>query len=151
MDDIRNLDDASREHSWSKWSGVGPAAYEPLRAGRASNLNREGVPRPRTTVSIASSRQFDSVTSSDSLWEDENLVVEETKDGDRQWQTEGSSTASPRLPFESFSPSSEHHYQEKGISKPGQARVADRRKHISVERSRLKKSQGSQHGSFRFI
>lgn len=138
------------ERSWSNWSGIGPAAHESLR-GRTSVDDVGGnTANRRTNASVASSGQFESVCSSDSQWEDENLMVEETKDGARRWQTDRSSTGSPRLPFDPFFANTMAN-QDKGVSNCGHVRVSDQRKHVSVEGGGLTKSQGSQRGSFRFI
>lgn len=135
----------SQEHSWSKWSAVGPAAHaaSPDESPSDSLLGDGRVLRSRP--SVASSGQFESVTSSDSQWEDENLVVIETDERGR-WQTDNGSQASPRLPFSPIPASVGNGSTE---SRQGN-RVSDRRKNIDMEGG-LKRSQGSQRGSFRFI
>ena len=142
---------ASREHSWSQWSGVGPAAHEgPPVSSPSGYLERGSMLKSRP--SVASSGQFESVTSSDSQWEDEEtLAIEETEQVNRHWQADHSSQASPRLPFSPVPPSREN-LSNRGVSgQTGQqTRVADRRKHVSVEGT-LQRSYGSQRGSFRFI
>ncbi len=146
-----NANISPREPSWTKWSGVGPAAHEDLQAGNPSSYTENGS-MLKSRPSVASSGQFESVTSSDSQWEDEeNLVIEETEQGNRQWQADSSSQASPRLPFSPVPPSRENLGNRSASDHKQQTRVADRRKHISVEEGKLKRSYGSHRGSFRFI
>ena len=143
----------SREHSWSKWSGIGPAAQNSARVRNASGSAIENGTMLRSKPSIASSGQFESVASSESQWEDEeNMVLEEVGQGNRRWQTDSSSQASPRLPFSPVPASRENFDNQSTNTIAGQSsRVADRRKHVSVEAGGLQRSYGSQRGSFRFI
>ena len=139
--------------SWSKWSGIGPAARAesgldirapaPLFAQHPSCAPRD--------VSMASSGQFDSALSSDSQWEDEILIAEINDAGERHWLSDADSAApSPRLPFEPWSSQEEiGQANEVGVSRG--ARLIDKRKHISVEEENLRRSEKSQAGSFRFI
>lgn len=136
---------SSREHSWSKWSAVGPAAQTSSQDESPSDSLMGDGPVLRSRPSIASSGQFESVTSSDSQWEDENLVVVETGERGR-WQTDNGSPASPRLPFSPIPAS----VGNGGAESRQHSRVADRRKNIDMEGG-LKRSHGSQRGSFRFI
>jgi hypothetical protein len=107
----------------------------------------------RSRPSIASTDQFESVTSSDSQWEDDDdLVVEETQQGLRRWQTDNRSQASPRLPFSPVPASRQNSARRSASDDHWQHKlVADRRKHVSVEEGGLKRSYGSQRGSFRFL
>jgi axial budding pattern protein 2 len=136
-----------REHSWSRWSGVGPAAQ---------HTPRMQSPALRSQPSVASSGQFESMTSSDSQWEDENLVAQETGKGTRKWQTDtGSSQASPWLPFSPVPPAREkmasNSRNASGENARQQTQLADGRKRVSMEAAGLPRSCGSQRGSFRFI
>ncbi|OCT50595.1 hypothetical protein CLCR_06627 [Cladophialophora carrionii] len=143
----------SYEHSWSQWSGVGPAARESLQVRSPPVSHILSRPVSRRRPSFASSGQFESVTSSDSLWEDEeDLGVEEPKQGFSRWQTDNSSQASPRLPFSPV-PASRENSDRRSASNDTRAhtRVADGRQRVSVgERGRTRWS-GSQSGSFRFV
>lgn len=144
--------------SWSQWSGIGPAAHaEPVAQGRGSGFSQLRTPfRPKGTISAASSHQFDSALSSlDSDWEDENLMMQQNEHGERHWQnTRGydeRGTPSPRLPFESYANPHERLGEGSPVAAPRRARLPDRRKHISVEDSETQRSQKSYRGSFRFI
>ena len=141
----------SREHSWSRWSGSGPAVHAPpgVRSPSGSYIGNGLVLRSK--ASNTSSRQFDSVTSSESHWDDENLVIEENEDGVKRWQTDNSSQESPRLPFSPVPPSRENPSNTNNGVEDTRQRLADRRKHASVEEGGLQRSQGSQRGSFCFI
>ena len=144
----------SWEHSWSRWSGVGPAAQESTntRSILAPTMEKGLVLRSRP--SVASSGQFESAASSDSYWEDEeNLVVEETEPGGRRWQADNNGPESPRLPCSPVATSRENWSSHSATDDVRQhSRVADQRKHISVEgEGHMKRSYGSQRGSFRFI
>lgn len=135
----------SRQHSGSLWSGT--RSHDSLNVGRPLNSVTESLPpNARTSMSIASSGQFESVTSSESQWED--VIVKETATGARQWEAGESCTNSPRLPFEP-----EGKDQEKSAEYArSYARVSDARKrHTSVGEGSLTRAKASQHGSFRFI
>ncbi len=142
----------SREPSWSKWSGLGPAAHDSLRAASPLDSLIANLPSPRADTSIASSGQFESATSSESHWADEDLVVEKTGEGLSSWQTNRHLPAPARAPFEEISNSRRSTTSDKVITHPEQGGVSDsRRKHISVADGGLVRAQGSHHGSFRFI
>ncbi|EXJ62534.1 hypothetical protein A1O7_02972 [Cladophialophora yegresii CBS 114405] len=147
------LGERSYEHSWSEWSGVGPAARESSQVRSPSVSHILSRPVSRRRPSVASSGQFESVTSSDSQWEDEeDLEVEESKEGFRQWQTYNRSQASPRLPLSPV-PASRENSDRRSASDYTryQTRVAAGRWHVSVEERGLTRSYGSQSGSFRFL
>lgn len=124
----------SSEHSWSKWSGIGPAAHDlemmrsPLGKTETSMINRE---RGGSTVS---SRQFDSLTSSGSLWEEESPSKSPEKVG-------------PRLPFSPLTQSQENMSRGETEASLRQERVADKRNAVNVEGHGLRKVQSSQQGS----
>ncbi|ETI23618.1 hypothetical protein G647_05420 [Cladophialophora carrionii CBS 160.54] len=143
----------SCEYSWSQWSGVGPAARESLKVRSPPVSHILSRPVSRRRPSFASSGQFESVTSSDSLWEDEeDLEVEEPKQGFRRWQIDNSSQASPRLPFNPVRASRENSGRRSASDDTrAHTRVADRRQQVSVEEGGLTRSSGSQSGSFRFV
>jgi hypothetical protein len=143
----------SHEHSWSQWSGTGPAARGSSQARSPSVSHILSGPMSRSRPSIASTDQFESVTSSDSQWEDDDgLVVEETQQGLRRWQTDNRSQASPRLPFSPVPASRQNSARRSASDDHWQHKlVADRRQHVSVEEGGLKRSYGSQRGSFRFL
>lgn len=128
--------------SWSQWSGVGPAATS----------NRASIAvRPVRDYSIASSRQFDSAISSDSQWEDEDLVADENSAGERYWLTNTAAPvtrSTPRLPFEQ-----DEQQVEDDLTTDGKTRLnlSDQRKRISVGETDLQRNQRSHKGSFRFI
>jgi axial budding pattern protein 2 len=135
-----------RDPSWSKWSEVGLAARaeSPLSARAAPRLGRE--------VSAASSGQFDSALSSESQWEDENLIAEVNEAGERQWHTDTESAGrSPRLPFKPFSSPQEEVGNARQAGLPQKTRLIDKRKHVSVEEGDMPRSEKSRAGSFRFI
>ena len=142
-----------RDPSWSKWSGVGPAARarSPMSARAPPPLFARPTPRIAREVSVASSGQFDSALSSESQWEDENLIPEINEAGERQWHTDAESAASPRLPFEAFSSSQEEVGNAKQIGMSRGARLIDKRKCVSVGETDMHRSEKSQAGSFRFI
>ncbi|KAJ9494279.1 polarity establishment/cellular polarization [Exophiala xenobiotica] len=126
----------SREPSWSKWSGVGPAAHDSLRAASPLDSLIANLPNPRADTSIRSSGQFESAASSESHWEDEDLHL----------------PASPRAPFKVVLNSRCSTTSDKVVTHPREGEVSDaRRKHISVADGGLVRAQGSHHGSFRFI
>ncbi len=101
---------------------------------------------------MASSGQFDSALSSDSQWEDENLIAEVNDAGERHWLSDAdSAAASPRLPFDPVSSSQEEVGQANQVGVSRGARLIDKRKHISLEEENLRRSEKSQAGSFRFI
>ena len=143
-----------RDPSWSKWSGVGPAARaeSPLSARAPPPLFARMTPRMAREVSVASSGQFDSALSSESQWEDENLIPEVNEAGERQWHTDTESAApSPRLPFEPFSSSQEEIGNAKQVGMSRGARLIDKRKRVSLGDADLHRTEKSQAGSFRFI
>ncbi|KAK5064709.1 hypothetical protein LTR84_000543 [Exophiala bonariae] len=124
----------SREHSWSKWSGTGPAAQDlelmrsPLGNTEASMINR------KRGGSTASSRQFDSVASSGSLWEDES-------------PSKAPEITGARLPFSPLTQSQENMSGGDTEASLRQERVADKRKPVNVENRGLRRVQSSQQGS----
>ncbi|EXJ72227.1 uncharacterized protein A1O5_04731 [Cladophialophora psammophila CBS 110553] len=143
---------ASREHSRSRWSGVGLGAPGTARGGSLLHSYTGHSPTLRTKPSIASSGQFESVASSDGHLEDENTPVEETAAEPRQWQADNNSQSSPRIPFNILSHSRENvRNNDSDADARHRASLADGRKHISVEEGGLKRTQGSRRGSFRFI
>ena len=140
--------------SWSKWSGVGPAARAEsgFSAKTPAPLFSQAPSRLMRHVSMASSGQFDSALSSDSQWEDDNLVAELNEAGERQWHTDTeSAAASPRLPFDTFSSSQEEVGRAKQVGVSRGAKLIDKRRHVSLEDAELKRSEKSQKGSFAFI
>ena len=140
--------------SWSKWSGVGPAAHAEsgFSAKTPAPLFSPGPSRLIRHVSLASSGQFDSALSSDSQWEDDNLFAELNEAGERQWHTDTeSAAASPRLPFEPFSSSQEEVGKAKQVGVSRGAKLIDKRRHVSLGEAELKRSEKSQKGSFAFI
>lgn len=140
-----------REPSWSRWSGMGPAAQATLRAASPLDSLMENLPNSVRSASVVSSRQFDSAASSDSQWEFEDLIDEDTNGATRQWQTNEKSIATPRLPFDTVPNSRQSTSSETLPTHPGRARLSDvRRKHTSVADGELK-SYESQYGNFRFI
>ncbi|OQV02013.1 hypothetical protein CLAIMM_07272, partial [Cladophialophora immunda] len=54
---------ASPDHTWPRWSGLDPGAQEPARMGSLVTPCQRDTSVLRTHHSIASSGQFDSVTS----------------------------------------------------------------------------------------
>ena len=142
-----------RDPSWSKWSGVGLAqAQSPMSARAPPPLFARPTPRIAREVSAASSGQFDSALSSESQWEDENLIPEINEAGERQWHTDTeSAAASPRLPFEPISSSQEDVRNAKQVGMSRGARLIDKRKRVSVGETDMHRSERSQAGSFRFI
>ncbi|KEF61252.1 uncharacterized protein A1O9_02817 [Exophiala aquamarina CBS 119918] len=88
--------------------------------------------------SIASSRQFDSVASSGSQWEDESPSKRQDKVG-------------PRLPFSPLTQSQENMCNGDTSTTLRQGRVADQRTMVNVETSGLTRTQSSQHASLRYI
>lgn len=144
----------ARDPSWSKWSGVGPAARaeSPMSARAPPPLFARATPRIAREVSVASSGQFDSALSSESQWEDENLIPEINEAGERQWHTDTeSAAASPRLPFEPLLYSQEEVGNAKQVGMSRGARLVDKRKRVSVGETDMHRSEQSQAGSFRFI
>ncbi|KIX98227.1 uncharacterized protein Z520_06307 [Fonsecaea multimorphosa CBS 102226] len=143
---------ASREHPWSRWSGLELGAREPARMGSLVPSYPGNTPMLRTQVSIAGSGQFDSVTSSDSYLEDENSAIEETRAEGKQWPASNSSQSLPRLPFNPVPPSRDNMRNgEFSTDAKQQAWSVNGRRRISVEEGGLKRSQASRRGSFRFI
>jgi hypothetical protein len=137
-----------RQLSWSKWSAVGPAGRETMSFRGSSFAAAKNNPMAGYTPSVASSGRFESVTSADSQVEDHEIpVAEGTQEGGRRWQTDGSTTTSPRLPFSPVSSVVEN----MGVhSQPG-TRVADKRRRATLEDGVLPRAAGEQRGSFRFI
>ena len=144
-----------RNPSWSRWSGVGPAArgISPLSTRAPAPLfASRPTPRLAREVSVASSGQFDSALSSDSQWEDENLIAEVNQTGERQWHTDTESAApSPRLPFGTFSSSQEDVAEAKQAITSRGATLIDKRRRVSVEDVGIRRNEKSRVGSFRFI
>jgi hypothetical protein len=90
----------TRDPSWSKWSGIEPAARGGMRAQAPTPLFARGRTPTVREVSIASSGQFDSAIPSESQWEDDKLASEVNKAGEREWHTDTESAVpSPRLQF----------------------------------------------------
>ena len=146
-EDTEDVDDnGPGVHSWSKWSGIGPAVRDFQGAGNPLDTCTGNVPNSRTNDSMGSSRQFESVSSSGSEWEDEN-GVEEAEKGGSPWRPDGSVSSSPCL-----APCLRENVRS-GNATTGtwQVRAADGRKHVGVEESGLKEAQDGRQASFRFI
>lgn len=136
----KNDSQASGEPSWSKWSGIGSAAHDPNSMFSTPRTTEPNIIN-RSSGSIASSRQFDSATSSGSQWVDESPSSKEQE------------TTGPRLPFSPLRES------QGNMSRTAtgatrilrQGRVADKRNVVNVETSGLTRNQSSQQGSLRYI
>ncbi|KAJ9637531.1 polarity establishment/cellular polarization [Knufia peltigerae] len=141
----------SRKPSWSRWSGTGPAAHDAFRSASPLDSLTENLPQPGRCAGFTSAGQFDSAASSDSQWEFEDLVDEDTNGATRQWQTNRKPATTPRLPFDTVPSSRQSTSSEVPPTRPSRARLSDvRRKHASVADGELKTYQ-SQYGNFRFI
>jgi axial budding pattern protein 2 len=143
-----------RDPSWSRWSGIGPGGRtkSPMNVGAPAPLFTRGPTRLPREVSVASSGQFDSALSSESRWEDENLVAEVNEAGERKWHTDTESAApSPRLPFDPFSASQENLEEVRAATMLRGARLIDKRSRVSVDSGEVHRSEKSHTGSFRFI
>ena len=142
------------DSTWRYWSGIGPGA----RAGSSLSgrvpppLSARNMPRAASQVSSQSTGQFDSAMSSDSLYEEENLIHEVDDDGEREWRTDTES-ASPRLPFEPGPSSQEGASSTRGGGNSRGARLADQRKRVSLggDADYLHRSEKSQAASLRYI
>ncbi|OAP61111.1 hypothetical protein AYL99_03312 [Fonsecaea erecta] len=134
---------AFREHSWPRWPGFDPEAPKPARMGRLVPSYQGNTPALRAQLSIASSGQFDSATSSDSCYlEDENPAMEEPPAEAQQWPANHSSQSLPRLPFNPVSRSQENTRNNE---------FSDAKQQGWFVEGESKRPQDRRRGSFRFI
>ncbi|KAH0846454.1 hypothetical protein FOPE_11108 [Fonsecaea pedrosoi] len=118
------------EPSWSMWSRLEHEVDESAQIGGFISSHNGNTPVLRKQRSIASSGQFESITSSDSYLEDKAPSAEETEPDTQRGLANRGSQSSPRLPLNLISHSRENVRSHKGA---------------------MKRSEEGRRGSFRFV
>ncbi|KAL2401216.1 hypothetical protein ABEF93_003525 [Exophiala dermatitidis] len=130
-DDITDAENCFHEaHFRTKWAEFRPVVRNSSRVTGSVDFPIRNTPGLREKPSIASSRQFDSTTSSSGQWQREHPVSAHKENEDSEWQSDDSTSTSDQ----SLYPQRLDDQGQSGLGEPY-----------------LSRTESSQGGSFRFI